>query len=81
MNTESIIERYVVDEIMIANNETKLDPNQSLLNSGIIDSLALLRLITFIEERFGIKIEDEEVIPENFETINEIKSLIERKQT
>ena len=80
MDTINIVEQYIVDEIMVGNQKTKIDPDASLITSGIVDSLALLRLITFLEERFGVTIEDEEVVPENFETLNVIKGLIESKK-
>jgi acyl carrier protein len=57
-----------------------LDPDESLISSGVLDSLALLRLIAFLEEQMGVTVEDSEVIPENFETVNEIKGFIERKR-
>ena len=79
MNTESLLEKFIVEEIMLGDGKKKIDPDQSLINSGMVDSLALLRLIAFIEERFGITIEDDEVVPENFETINVMKALIEGK--
>jgi len=80
MDVETAIERFVVDEIMLGDSNTKIDPNESLINSGVLDSLALLRLIAFLEEQMGVTIDDSEVIPENFETINEIKSFIEKKK-
>ena len=79
MNIEAVIERYILDQIMLADHGTNIDPDQSLLTSGIIDSLALLRLISFLEEQFGLKVEDEEVVPQNFETINVIKSFVQSK--
>ena len=79
MNIEAVIENFILEELMYGKDQTKLDPDQSLVKSGILDSLALLRLINFIEERFGVKIEDGEVMPENFDSINVIKALIESK--
>lgn len=79
MNVEQLIERYIVEEIMFGNGQTKLEPEQSLISSGILDSVALLRLIAFIEEQFGVKITDGEVIPDNFETLNNIKTFLEQK--
>jgi acyl carrier protein len=79
MDIESTIERYILDEIMMKDEGTRIDPDQSLVASGVIDSLTLLRLIVFIEEQFDIKIDDDEVIPENFETINVIKSFVQSK--
>ena len=57
----------------------KIDPDESLLSSGILDSLGLLRLVAFLEERFGVAVEGDEVIPENFETIDSIKNFIQHK--
>ncbi len=79
MDIESTIEKFVVDELILGAKGTKLDPDSSLINSGVIDSLALLRLITFIEEKFGVTVDDTEVVPENFETINIMKGFIEAK--
>jgi acyl carrier protein len=80
MDVETAIERFVIDEIMLGDSNTKIDPNESLISSGVLDSLALLRLIAFLEEQMGVSVDDSEVIPENFETINEIKSFIEKKK-
>lgn len=80
MDLETAIERFIVDEIMLADSQTKIDPDESLISSGVLDSLALLRLIAFLEEQMGITVEDAEVIPENFESINEIKAFIDRKK-
>jgi len=55
--------------------------NQTLLfKEGIFDSMAFVLLIDFIEEKFGIKPGDEDLIEENFESINAISTFIERKQ-
>ena len=80
MYVETAIERFVVDEIMLGDSNTKIDPNESLISSGVLDSLALLRLIAFLEEQMGVTVDDSEVIPENFETINGIKLFIEKKK-
>ena len=79
MDIEAKIERFIVDELMMGGRQTKLDPDQSLISSGILDSLALLRLIEFVEDQFGVVINDGEVIPDNFETINVIKSFLAQK--
>jgi acyl carrier protein len=80
MNIEADIERYIVDEILLGSGDTRLDPSESLIDSGVLDSLALLRLISFVEERFGVTVEDVEVVPDNFQSINATKAFIETKQ-
>jgi acyl carrier protein len=60
-------------------NEFWIGGDQSLIATGILDSLALLKLIFFLEERFAIKIADGEVTPAHFETIDRITGYLEAK--
>lgn len=78
-NISSTIENFIVDQIMMSNKGTRIDPESSLINSGIVDSLSLLRLINFIEEEFGIVVEDEEVVPDNFDTLNIMETFVTQK--
>jgi acyl carrier protein len=79
METEAIITRFISDELLRGDGEVSLEPDSSLISTGILDSLALLKLLLFIEERFQVKVEDGEVNPSNFETINRIKAFVESK--
>jgi acyl carrier protein len=80
MAIEVVIERFIVQQIPSVYGLTKIHLDEPLISTGIIDSLMLLQLIDFIEEHFGVSIEDEDIIPENFQTISHIKDLIEKKQ-
>jgi acyl carrier protein len=80
MDTKEAIEGFIVDELLYGNNKTEIDPTKSLITSGIIDSLGLLRLITYLEDQFGISIKDFEMVPENFETINKIITFVRGKK-
>ena len=79
METKKIIEQYILKELMASNSENSLDGEQSLIQSGILDSLTIMKILNFLEETFKIKISDEELIPENFETLNAINALTQRK--
>ena len=79
MEIKSILERYILDEILITDQKKKIDPDESLISSGVIDSLSLLRIIDFVEKKFDVKVEDTEVVPENFESINVMEALIAGK--
>jgi|SRR3990172_7457034 len=79
MDTGTIIQNYIVDEILMRKKRS-VGIDQSLIGSGILDSLTLLQLISFVEKRFGVQITDREMIPDNFQTIARIKALIESKQ-
>ncbi|MFW6062893.1 MAG: acyl carrier protein [Chloroflexota bacterium] len=78
-NIRPALERFIVDEIMLGDRQTTIDPNASLISSGVIDSLALLRLINFVEEQFGVTVGDDEVVPDNFETLNAAEEFVQRK--
>lgn len=57
-----------------------LPATQSLLQSGIIDSIGVLSLVTFLEEEFAIRVEDEEVVPENLDSIDALVAFVARKK-
>ena len=80
MSIEATVENFVISELLFGHDRTKLDYDQDLINSGLLDSVAVLRLILFIEEQFGVHIEDGEVLPDNFRTINLVKSFVQAKQ-
>lgn len=80
MNTEQILERFIVDELLLGAGTEKIGVDDPLVSSRVLDSLGLLRMVTFIEERFGVVIEDGELIPDNFETIRQITDMIKSKQ-
>jgi len=56
-----------------------LDSEEDLIELGIIDSLGIMKLIVSIEETFGIKVNDEEIVPENFQTLNSMTKFVEQK--
>lgn len=78
MTIENILENYVVSELL-SGKKAKLEPDESLISSGILDSLTWLQLVSFIEERFEVKISDEELIPDNFQSINAMKAFLDQK--
>lgn len=80
METTKILKRFVINEIAAELSLKDLDENQSLLEAGILDSLGIMKLVAFIETKFLLKIEDEELTPENFETLSDISEMISKKQ-
>ena len=52
---------------------------ESLTENGVIDSLAIFRLVSFLEDNFGIRIADEEIVNENFQSVNSIESFVTGK--
>jgi acyl carrier protein len=56
-----------------------LGPETLLVDEGMLDSLLLLQLVAFLEERYGININSDEIVPENFETLSKIEQLVRRR--
>jgi acyl carrier protein len=77
MAIDEILRKYISEEKGITFDDIGNDT--SLLESGLIDSVNMVQILSFIEEQFGIKVEDNELIPENFDTINSIFNLIKGK--
>jgi acyl carrier protein len=80
METEEIVLKFIREELLRGYGQVSLEPNGSLISTGILDSLALLKLLLFIEERFSLKVKDGEVNPSNFETVDRITAFIESKR-
>jgi len=76
--TEATIRTFLVEDVFYDRDLQDLGPNDSLLDRGLLDSLAILKTVTFCEEQFGIAIPDEDVLPDHFETVRGIAKLVER---
>lgn len=72
------IRTFVIENFLFGNNEN-LEDNTSFLEEGIIDSTGVLELVGFIEEEFAITVEDEELIPENLDSINNVTAYLQTK--
>jgi acyl carrier protein len=72
------IRQHIVYRILLKKDERILNMDDSLMQAGIIDSLGIQMLITFLEREYQIAIPEEELYPENFETINDIANLVIR---
>lgn len=78
MNTIEILREWMATELK--GKVRELGAGDSLLDAGILDSMAIVKLIAFLEERFGTTLTDDEFDPENFETLQAIEALVERKR-
>lgn len=73
------VQRFVISNFLFG-QPTEIQENESLLDKGVIDSTGVLELISFLEEQFGIKVEDNEVIPDNLDSTASIAAYVEKKQ-
>ena len=73
----SFIEKNLLGE----DRKISIDETTALIEEGILDSMALMQLVGFLEERTSVRVPDDEVSPENFETIEAIERMVDRLQT
>ena len=79
-NIETVIKEFIAEEFMFDRPASDLSNDMSLIQEGIIDSLGIFMLVSFIDNQFGVKVEPEDVVLDNFETITKIKDLITARQ-
>jgi acyl carrier protein len=69
-----------VREELLHGRSIKLDEELDLLSAGVIDSLGILRMVAFMEERFGVKVPDEDVVFENFQSIRAMAHYVAQRK-
>ena len=74
------IRQFIFENFLFDADEADLDNDASFLEEGVIDSTGVLELVEWLEEEFGFKIEDEELIPENLDSVNLIAAFVQRKK-
>lgn len=72
---------FILSNFLFDANEAQLDNTTSFLDQGIIDSTGVLELVEWIEEQYGFTVEDEELVPENLDSVVNLASFISRKRT
>lgn len=78
MDTTIQIRDFIRETFLKNKSNQNLTDDVSLVESGIIDSLGILKVLMFIEKAFGLKIKEQDVVPEYFETITAIAAYVER---
>ena len=76
--TRDKIRAFILENFLFGNDQS-LNDDISFLDEGIIDSTGILELVSFLEEAFDISVEDEEIVPENLDSIKNVVSYLERK--
>ena len=74
------IHTFIVDNFLFGENG-QLENDTSFLETGIIDSTGILELVTHLEETYSISIEDDELVPENLDSLTNVAKFLEKKVT
>ncbi|HRP36157.1 MAG TPA: acyl carrier protein [Gammaproteobacteria bacterium] len=80
MSTEEKLRKYILETYLFTTDDSALANDDSFLDKGIIDSTGILELVMYLEEEFGLAVADEELLPDNLDSINNLVKFVERKQ-
>ena len=78
MNSIDKVREFIVENFLFG-DDSSLKNDTSFLQEHIVDSTGMLEVITFLEEAFSIKINDDELLPENLDSLNNIDAFLKRK--
>jgi acyl carrier protein len=79
MSVNKKIRNYVLENYLFTDDQSALNDDDSFMGLGIIDSTGILEIISFLEEEFDLQVKDEEILPENLDSVNNIVTYMERK--
>jgi acyl carrier protein len=70
---------FIVERFLFGQGADSLSNDASFLETGIVDSTGVLEIVMFIEQRFGIKVNDDELVPDNLDSIEKVGAFVRRK--
>ena len=80
METREKLRQYIIENFLFGNENASLNDGKSFFESGIVDSTGILEVVGFVEDEFGFEVTDEELVPDNFDSIDKLVTYVEKKQ-
>ena len=78
-NIVDIISQFIINNFLLSDQKENIDINISLYENRVVDSTGVLEIVDFLEEKFGIKIEDNELVPDNLDSVKKMSEFVQRK--
>ncbi|MFW6116010.1 MAG: acyl carrier protein [Chloroflexota bacterium] len=78
---EGAIRTYIAENMLFSDNGYPYADSASFLEEGIVDSMGIMELVMFVEDNFHITVEDEELIPDNFDSVSRLAAYIRAKSS
>jgi acyl carrier protein len=75
-NPASLIRTYIAQNILFSGNSYPYADDASFLDEGIVDSMNVLELVTFVEDVFGIRVDDQDIVPDNFDSVGKLAAYV-----
>jgi acyl carrier protein len=73
------LRQYIVENFLFGQDNAILTDDISFLEQGLIDSTGILEIVAHLEQAYGVSVEDEELIPMNFDSVNNLAAYVSRK--
>jgi acyl carrier protein len=80
MPIESKLRQYILENFLFTDDQSALANAASFMNEGILDSTGIMEVVLFIEQEFDLRVADEEMIPDNLDSIDNLVTFIQRKR-
>ncbi len=78
-DAKTAVKNYISENFLMGQSDIQLEDDTSFLEMGLLDSTGVIELVSFLEEEFGIQVEDDEITPENLDTLSRIAAYVEQK--
>ncbi|MEM8499985.1 MAG: acyl carrier protein [Pseudomonadota bacterium] len=76
---EEQIKQFILSDLIKDGSATELENDENLIDSGVVDSLGIMKLVAFLEKSFKVAVSDDEILLDNFETIDAISGFLSSK--
>ncbi len=80
MELKTQIRSFIVENFLFGDAQPLADDAMSLLDNGIVDSVGVMELVAYLEQEHGLQVEDTELVPDNFDSVDRLVGFIERKR-
>lgn len=77
--TAARVRQFVIDNLLFGEGAETFSDDDSFLEKGLVDSTGMLTLVEFVAETFGVSVDDDEIVPENWDSVNRIAKFVKAK--
>lgn len=79
MTIEAQIKDYIAKNLLFSEDGYSYSDDTSFLQEGIVDSVGIMELVAFVEDQMGVQVEDQEIVPDNFDSVSRLAAYVRRK--
>jgi acyl carrier protein len=78
--TKKELREFIIEAFLFGDESEPFEDGDSFMQKGVIDSTGVLELVAFLEENYGVTVEDEEMLPANLDSLNNLVAFVEKKK-